>query len=314
MVVVATGGQPYTPTRYLYGQASGVVTQLELEEMLADPEEIRKIQDVVMIQCVGSRGEDLKYCSKFCCGQAVKNTLVILEKNPQATIYILYRDMRTYGFMEDYYQEARERGVIFVPFSLENPPEVTKEGNNLQVIFFNPILGDEMVLMPDLVALSVGLAPAPIADLAKRLKVPLTQDGFFLEAHPKLRPVDFAVSGLYLCGAAHGPKPVNEIIAQAQASAGKASIPLARGYVTVEPIVASVDREACIGCSLCESLCPYAAIHMVRLEKRKKAEIVSASCQGCGICASHCPTLAISQGCFTNEQILAQIRAFKGKS
>ncbi len=313
VAVVATGGQPYTPTQYLYGQTPEVVTQLELEEKLAEPEEAEKIQDVVMIQCVGSRGEDLQYCSKFCCGQAVKNALKLLEKNPRANIYILYRDMRTYGFMEDYYQEARERGVIFVPFSLDNPPKVTKEKNNVQVTFFNPILGDKIVLMPDLVALSVGLAPAPVEELAKLIKVPLTRDGFFLEAHPKLRPVDFSVSGLYLCGAAHGPKPVNEIIAQAQAAAGKASIPLARGYVTVEPIVAAVDQEACIGCGLCESLCPYAAIHIIRLAKRKKAEIVPASCKGCGICASHCPTLAISQGCFTNEQILAQIRAFKGK-
>jgi heterodisulfide reductase subunit A len=313
VVLVATGGQPYLPTQYLYGQAPEVVTQLELEEKLADHNAAERIQDVVMIQCVGSRGEDLNYCSKFCCGQAVKNALKLLERNPRATIYILYRDMRTYGFMEDYYQDARERGVIFIPFSLDNPPRVTKERNNVQVAFFNPILGDEMVLKPELIALSVGLAPAPVAELAKLIKVPLTRDGFFLEAHPKLRPVDFSVSGLFLCGAAHGPKPVNEIIAQAQAAAGKASIPLARGYVTVEPIVAEVDRETCIGCSLCESLCPYAAIHMVRWEKRKKAEIVPASCKGCGICASHCPTLAISQGCFTNEQILAQIRAFEGK-
>ena len=314
VVLVATGGQPYTPTQYFYGQTPAVVTQLELEEKLAGHHAAEKIQQVVMIQCVGSRGEDLNYCSKFCCGQAVKNALRLLEANPQATIYVLYRDLRTYGFMEDYYQEARERGAIFIPFSPENPPRVSKEGDTIQVVFFNPILGDEMLLNPDLVALSVGLAPAPVQELAQLLKVPLTRDGFFLEAHPKLRPVDFSVSGLYLCGAAHGPKPVNEIIAQAQAAAGKASIPLARGYVSVEPIVAAVDQEACIGCSLCESLCPYAAIHMVRLEKRKKAEVVSASCKGCGICASHCPTLAISQGCFTNEQILAQIRAFEGRS
>ncbi len=313
VVLVATGGEPYRPTQYLYGQAPEVVTQVELEAKLAVPEAAEKIRDVVMIQCVGSRGEDLRYCSKFCCGQAVKNALRLLEANPRANIYILYRDLRTYGFMEDYYQEARERGVIFIPFSLDTPPQVTKEGRCVQVAFVNPILGEEMILTPDLVALSVGMATAPVADLAKLLKVPLTQDGFFLEAHPKLRPVDFAVLGLYLCGAAHGPKPVSEIVAQAQAAAGKASIPLARGYVTVEPIVAAVDQEACIGCGLCESLCPYAAIHMVRLEKRKKAEIVSASCKGCGICASHCPTLAISQGCFTNEQILAQIRAFEGK-
>ena len=243
----------------------------------------------------------------------MKNALKLLEANPKTTIYILYRDLRTYGFMEDYYLEARERGVIFIPFSPDNPPKVTREERNLQVAFFNPILDVEMILRPDLVTLSVGLAPAPVKELAQLLKIPLTKDGFFLEAHPKLRPVDFSVAGLYLCGAAHGPKPVNEIIAQAQAAAGKASIPLARGYVSVEPIVASVDQEACIGCSLCEDLCPYAAIRMVRLEKRKKAEVVPASCKGCGICASHCPTLAISQGCFTTEQILAQIRAFAGR-
>jgi heterodisulfide reductase subunit A len=314
VVVVATGGQPYVPTQYLYGQANQVITQLELEEKLARPEEARKIQDIVMIQCVGSRGEDLKYCSKFCCGQAVKNALKLLEANPRATIYVLYRDIRTYGFMEDYYQEARERGVVFIPFSRESPPVVKQDRDGIQVAFFNPILGEEMVLTPDLVALSVGLAPAPVEELARLLKVPLTRDGFFLEAHPKLRPVDFSVSGVYLCGAAHGPKPVSEIIAQAQAAAGKASIPLARGYVTVEPIVALVDREACIGCSLCESLCPYAAIRMVRVEKKKKAETLAASCKGCGICASRCPSLAISQGCFTNEQILAQIRAFERKT
>jgi heterodisulfide reductase subunit A len=313
-VVLATGGRPYIPRQYLYGQASQVITQLELEEKLSHPAGARGLQDVVMIQCVGSRGEDLPYCSKVCCGQAVKNALKLLELNPQANIYILYRDMRTYGFMEDYYQQAREQGVIFIPFSTHNPPKVGQPEGPLQVAFFNPILGEEVLLEPDLVVLSVGIVPHPGEELAKLLKVPLTQDGFFLEAHPKLRPVDFSVAGIYLCGVAHAPKPLAETLAQAQAAAAQACIPLARGYVTVEPLAAAVNRADCLGCGLCESLCPYAAIRLVKEGKKKQAQMISAACKGCGICASHCPTLAISMGCFTNDQILAQIRAFERKA
>jgi heterodisulfide reductase subunit A len=313
VIVVATGGQPYVPRQYLYGQSPKVLTQLELEERLARPEAARQLQDVVMVQCVGSRGEDLAYCSKVCCGQAVKNALRLLELNSRANIYVLYRDLRTYGFMEDYYQKARELGVVFIPFTRERPPEVREEAGCLEVVFYNPLLGEDLVLEPDLVALSGGIAPAPVSELARLLKVPMTQDGFFLEAHPKLRPVEFAVAGIYLGGVAHGPKPLAETLAQAQAAAGKACIPLARGYVAVEAIVATVNPEVCIGCGLCEALCPYAAIRMHKVGKKKQAQTIAAACKGCGICASHCPTLAIAPGCFTNDQILAQIRAFARK-
>ena len=314
VVVVATGGKPYEPKQYLYGKSGQVVTQLELEEKLTEPEETDRIKEIVMIQCVGSRGEDLLYCSKVCCGQAVKNALKLLEIKPDANIYILYRDMRTYGFMEDYYQLAREKGVMFVPFEKDRPPEVREERGRISVQFFDRILGEEVVLDPDLVVLSVGIVPSPVEELAKMLKTPLTRDRFFLEAHPKLRPVEFSVDGIYLCGLAHSPKPMSESIAQARAAAGKACIPLARGYVTVEPIVSLVDPDTCIGCGICESLCPYSAIRMIRVGKKRKAETISASCKGCGICASHCPTLSISMGGFTNEQILCQIRAFAGVS
>jgi heterodisulfide reductase subunit A len=171
------------------------------------------------------------------------------------------------------------------------------------------IMGEKVVLEPDLLALSVGIVPSRSEDLSKALKTPLTNDGFFLEAHPKLRPVEFSVAGIYLCGLAHGPKPISESMAQAAAAAGKASIPLANGYVTVEPIVSFVDIATCIGCGICEALCPYAAIRMIKVGKRKKAETISASCKGCGICAAHCPSLSISMGGFTNEQILSQIKA-----
>jgi heterodisulfide reductase subunit A len=310
IVVIATGGMPYEPKQYLYGKSKQVVTQLELEEMIAGGKGLKNVHDIVMIQCVGSRGEDLSYCSKVCCIQAIKNALKILEYSPSANITILYRDMRTYGFNEDYYQLAREKGVNFIRFEKDYPPEVTEKDGFINVDIFDRILGTKLSIKPDLIVLSVGITPAPAQDLAKILKIPLTRDGFFLEAHPKLRPIEFSVEGIYLCGAAHSPKPVSESIAQAKAAAGKACVPLSKGFVAVEPIVSSVDMDACIGCRICESLCPYSAIRMIKVGKRKKAETISASCKGCGICASHCPAMAISMAGFTNEQILSQIHTF----
>ena len=309
VIVVATGGEPYTPTQYLYGRSAQVITQLELEERLADPASMKNIKDIVMIQCVGSRGEDLSYCSKICCGQAVKNALEVLEHNPSANITVLFRDMRTYGFMEDGYSAAREKGVNFVRFEKGSPPRVTEEKGKVRIDYQDMLLGENVGLHPDLIILSVGVVSYGVEDLARVLKVPVTGDGFFLEAHPKLRPVEFSVDGIYPCGIAHSPKPIPESIAQAKAAACKACIPLAKGHVAVSGIVSSVNQESCIGCGICETLCPYAAIRTIKVGKKKKAETISASCKGCGICASHCPTMAISMGGFSNEQIMAQIRA-----
>jgi len=310
VVIVATGGREHRPDRYLLGKSDRVLTQQELENRLTGKAKNRVPQSTVMIQCAGSRGDDLAYCSKVCCSEAVKNALAIKTLDPNAQVIVLYRDMRTYGLLEDQYRQARELGVVFIPYSLKSPPKVTAKGRGVEVTFIDPILQEEVTIAPEVVALSVGIVPEETETLAKLLKIPTNKDGFFLEAHVKLRPVELSVSGVYVCGLAHSPKPVGEIIVQAQAAAAKAAMPLGKGFVSVEPTVSMVDQEICIGCSICASLCPYKAIDMIKVDKRKKAETVAASCKGCGICASHCPTFAISMGGFTREQIDAQIKAF----
>jgi heterodisulfide reductase subunit A len=309
---MATGAREHRTKKFLLGKNSQVVTQSELERMLSSSSVANELKEVVMIQCAGSRGEELPYCSKICCGNAVKNALKIKEINPETNVYVLYRDMRTYGFTEDYYREAREKGIIFIRYEKDKEPEVIEESGQIAVKFTDPLLDEILVFKPDILALSVGTAANDVEDLAKILKIPVTQEGFFLEAHVKLRPVEFSVEGIYLCGLAHFPKPIEECIAQAKAAAAKAAIPLTRGFVSVEPIVSSVIAERCIGCGVCESLCPYTAIRLIKVGKKKKAQTISASCKGCGICAAHCPKMAISMGRFRDEEICAQIDAFLG--
>lgn len=310
VIIVATGAREHQTQKFLYGKSKQVVTQSELEKMLSSPAGADELKDVVMIQCAGSRGEELPYCSKICCGQAVKNALKIKELNPHCGVYILYRDIRTYGFMEDYYREAREKGVVFIPYEKEREPQVIEEEGQVKVKVLDPLLKETLVIKPNLVALSVGMVASEVEQLSKILKIPLTEERFFLEAHVKLRPVEFSVEGVYLCGLAHFPKPIEECVAQAKAAAAKAAIPLAKGFVTVEPVVSKVMTELCIGCGICESLCPYKAIRLIKVDKKKKAETISASCKGCGICAAHCPKMAISMGRFRDDEICAQIKAF----
>ena len=310
-IIVATGGREYQLSEYLYGKYEKVLTQLELEDKLAQgsvkPEEL---ENVVMIQCVGSRTKERLYCSKVCCSQAVKNALKIKELNPSSNVYILYKDLRTYGFREKFYQKAREVGVIFLRYPEEKEPEATTEDGTIKVKVFDSVLNEELIIKPTLLVLSVGIIPEEgNEELAKMLKVPLNEDGFFLEAHVKLRPVEFATDGIFVAGLAHSPKPIEESISQALAAAGKAAIPLSKGFVSVEPIVSSVDEEKCIGCGLCESLCAFGAIRLVSKNGVNKAETITASCKGCGLCAANCPEQAISMGHFRDEEIMAQIRA-----
>lgn len=314
VVIVATGADEYKPTEYLYGKDERVLTQSEFEERVYhDPSFTSNLNQVVMIQCVGSREKERLYCSKLCCSKAIKNALKIKALNPSCEVFILYRDIRTYGFREDFYSKAREAGIIFIRYDLDSKPQVTQEKENLTIEVTDPLLGERLTLKPELLVLSSAIISGETEELSRLLKLPLTQDGFFLEAHVKLRPVDFAVDGVFLCGLAHFPKPVDESIAQAAAAAARAAIPLSKGRIEVEPIVSSVDETLCFGCGICEYLCPYNAIRVAQAVEGKKAETISASCKGCGVCASHCPKRAITMGRFTNEQIEAQISAMVGE-
>ena len=308
VMIVATGGHENRPAGYLLGENSGVLTQSELSQVLAAG---TAPASVLMIQCAGSRGDGLNYCSKVCCTQAVHNAVRIKDLNPESQVIVLYRDMRTYGSAEDAYREARLKGVIFIPYDLERKPQVMEQDGKLHVRFFDPLLQEELELTPEALVLSVGIVPDGTEVLSKLLKAPLTDDRFFLEAHVKLRPVELPVAGIYVCGTAHGPKPMDETIAQAQAAAAKAAIPLVKGSVTIDPIVSVVEEAKCIGCGICASLCPFASIEMIKDEDgKRKARTISASCKACGICSSHCPSFAIMMGGFTNEQIIDQIAAF----
>jgi heterodisulfide reductase subunit A-like polyferredoxin len=310
VVIVAVGAKESTPTEYLYGQDPRVITQKELEEKIAHHwEEVSRCRHILMIQCVGSRIPEHPNCSRICCSVAIKNGLKIKEKNPEAKVTILYRDIRTYGLMEKYYTQARNQGIEFVQYDLDSKPNLTIEGSNLQLRVKDQILGEEVNIQPDLVVLSSAIVPYENEALAKMLKVPLTADGFFLEAHMKLRPVDFATDGIFLAGLAHFPKSISESISQADAAVARATAAVAKGYVSVLPTISEVDQTRCVGCGLCELLCPFNAIRVVETEKGSKAETIAASCKGCGVCSASCPQKAATVHHFSDEQLVAQIEA-----
>jgi heterodisulfide reductase subunit A-like polyferredoxin len=310
VVIVAVGAMESTPTEYLYGQDSRVITQKEMEEKIAHHwDEVNRSRHIVMIQCVGSRTPERPNCSRICCSVSVKNALRIKEKNPGMKITVLYRDIRTYGLMERYYTQARNLGVEFIQYDLDSKPDLRLEKGLLKLNVKDRILGEEVTLQPDLVVLASAIVPYENEALAKMLKVPLTADGFFLEAHMKLRPVDFATDGIFLAGLAHFPKSIGESISQAHAAVARATASIAKGYVSVLPTISEVDQSRCVGCGLCELLCPFSAIRVVETDKGSKAETIAASCKGCGVCASSCTQKAVTIHHFTDEQLTAQIEA-----
>jgi heterodisulfide reductase subunit A len=308
IVIVATGAVEYKPTEYFYGKDARVMTQHELEQKVAEGE--FKAKNVVMIQCVGARNEERPNCSRICCGQAIKNALKIKEASPETEVYILYKDMRAYGFKEDYYREAATKGVLFINYEDERKPQIASVDGKLKVTFYEPVLREEVEVEPDAVVLSAATIPNPNnKHVAEMLKVPLTKDGSFLEAHMKLRPVDFATEGVFLCGMAHSPKYIDESIAQACAAAARATTILSKKTLEMEGIIASVNEDLCSGCKVCEYLCPYGAIEMKDRDGKPIAHVLEALCKGCGACGTACPTKAIMMGHFTTDEILAQVKA-----
>jgi len=272
-----------------------------------------------MVQCVGSRDNDRPYCSRICCAEAVKNAITLKELNPDTDVYVLYRDIRTYGMREEYFRRARELGVVFIRYTPENPPQVKLQTANckLQTDFVvtvsDPVLGRDIELAPDLLVLSSGLVPQTgSAELAQMLKVPLNAEGFFLEAHMKLRPVDFATEGVFMAGLCHFPKFIDEAAAQARAAAGRAATILSRDTLEAEATVASVNPDRCSACHMCETLCAYRAIEVKVINERtgKQAAVVNeALCKGCGACAANCRSSAIDVRGFTSENIVREIAA-----
>ncbi len=308
--IVATGAEELKPSEYLYGQHERIMTQREFEEKIARDQGFpSEAETIAMIQCVGSRSEERPNCSRICCSTAVKNALKIKERNPKTNVYVLYRDIRTYGLMERYYTKARNEGITFIPYDPQDKPLVAIESGAISLSFLEPVTNERMVLNPDWLVLSAGIIPRGNEDLAKLLKVPLTGDGFFLEAHMKLRPVDFATDGIFVAGMAHFPKSISESISQAKAAAARAATLLSKGKVRVLPIISSVDEDKCLGCGLCELLCAYSAIRVRETDRGDKAETIAASCKGCGVCSASCPQKAITMKHFSDEELIAQIEA-----
>ncbi len=315
IAIIATGAEEYKPTEYLYGKDDRVFTLLELEEQIAKGEaRVLNSQSLVMIQCVGCRQEDRNYCSRVCCSQAIKCALKLKEINPQMDIYIIYRDMRTYGFKEDYYREAANREVTFIRYEPDDKPQVeaVEEGGQriLRVTVTDPILGKKLSIDTDSLALAAAVIPSETSSEISRLfKVPLNPDGFFLEAHVKLRPVDFSADGVFLCGMAHYPKHISETISQAYGVAGRAVTILSKDSVTASGAISEVNESKCISCGACISACTYGAIEFHDSRQGKKARVIPVLCKGCGLCNTKCPTGAISAKHYTDEQIFAEIDA-----
>ncbi|MFO8056134.1 MAG: FAD-dependent oxidoreductase, partial [bacterium] len=305
-IIVAIGGTEYQPTEYMYGQNDRVMTQRELENRLEDQKPSGG-QTYVMIQCVGSREAPNNYCSRVCCQDAIKNAIAIKESDPSANVVILYRDIRTYGLREDFYKKARDLGVMFVRYEVDNKPEVDSAGDKVKVKAWDYMLNREIEIMADYLVLSTGFRPHESAeDIGKIYKLTRNEDGYFLEAHVKLRPVDFPSEGIYLCGLVHAPKNLDETISQAMAAAGRAGVLLSHDRLGVSGIISKHNRDICMSCLSCFRVCPFDSPYIDEDGKVSHNEV---KCMGCGICAGVCPAKAFQVNNFRDDQIEAMIDA-----
>jgi len=315
VAIVATGAVEHKPAEYLYGEDPRIITQSDLEEWIAgDKPALQEVKSMVMIQCVGSREETRPYCSRICCSQAVKNAMALKAVRPETEVYILYRDMRTYGLTEEYYREARNQGVRFIRYDEDKKPQVSAENGALSVSCVDPILKVAIKVNCDAIVLAPAIVPREGAeDVGKLFKVPLNQDRFFLEAHMKLRPIDFATDGVFMCGLTHSPKSVDESIAQAGAAAAKAAMILSRKNIEPEAAISEVVDKNCDGCAYCIDPCPYGALTLIEYMKngaiKKTVERNEVLCKGCGVCMATCPKQGIFVRHFRVEQINAMVEA-----
>jgi len=305
-IIVATGAIALSPEGYYDYNGKTIISQLELEEILKESE--FSANNITMIQCVGCRNEERKYCSNICCMTALKNAILIKEQNPAANITIIFRDIQTQGVTyEEYYRKAREIGILFIKYLPEKPPIIKKDHIEVYNEFMNQVIG----VPYDLVVLSMPLiANEDSEQLAKMLKVPLEENNFFLEAHVKLRPVDFATDGVFVCGSAHWPADISESISQSNAAVSRASTIISKDMLEVEGSTAEVDTDLCVGCEACIKICPYSAI-----SKDEETDIVVVNkvvCKGCGVCGASCPQNAITIHHFTSDQLIAEIVTYGG--
>jgi heterodisulfide reductase subunit A len=309
VTIIACGASEFKPDQYLYGQDPRVVTGLELDQRLIqnDPD-LKEHKVAVFVQCVGSRIPERPYCSKVCCTHSIKNALKLKELNPEMDIFILYRDMRSYGLREDLYREARSKGIHILRYDFDKVLDVGTVEGDLRVTFTDTSIRRQMEIRPDLLILATAIVPPKDNLLAPLYKVTLNDDGFFMEAHVKLRPVDCATDGVFICGLAHAPKPVDESIAQAQAAATRAVTLLAKKTIQMSGTVAETEPDKCSQCGVCVAICPYSA---PLFEKEGQfagtAQINQVLCKGCGLCVASCRSGAIHLKGFDNDQIFAQI-------
>jgi heterodisulfide reductase subunit A len=305
-IVITTGATSFKTTEYLYGQNENVITQDEFENKLVRGD-LDGVKSVAMIQCVGSREEARPYCSRVCCSQALMNALSIKEKKPEADVVVFYRDLMSYGLIEKYYTQAREKGVLFVRYDLDSKPEVKAEGGKLKITAREPAIRGKITIEPDLLVLSTPLIPRDEHKLAKLLALDLSEDGFFQEAEVKFRPVDCQRDGMFICGLAHSPRSLGESIVQAQAAGQRASSILSKGKLRSGRMVSEVKERWCVGCGMCITVCPYSA--RVKDEKKGVAVVIEALCQGCGACVVTCPSGAASLRGLSDKQVLAMMDA-----
>ncbi|MCK5695801.1 MAG: FAD-dependent oxidoreductase, partial [Desulfobacula sp.] len=305
-LIVATGATEYQPTEFGYNESDAVVTQIELTDLIED-KKANNLDRVIMIQCVGSRNEENPNCSRICCQSAVKNAISLKEQNADTDVFILYRDMRMYSMLEEFYTKARNLGVIFSRFDPENQPEVAKgEDGKMAVTFTDHVLGPKIEASADLVVLSAGVKAADTEELSTIIKTNRNAEGFFMEAHVKLRPVEAPTEGIFICGTAHGPKLISETIAQAMAAASRATTFISQPYLTLSAVTAEVEQENCASCLVCVRSCPY---DVPVINEFGVSYIDPALCQGCGVCAAECPAKTIKLNWYEDNQLLSKVES-----